>query len=361
MHPKHPPITPNSFHAPPPSKPSSTARAPVTIFFISGNPGLIGYYHAFLSLLSAHLAGSHEDGPPFQVYGRSLGGFELGGSTAGCYDLEDQICFVMRDLDRLMRESQSGNTTTTAPNARRKVVLVGHSVGSYIAMEVLRRHRETPASGTDFDIAGGVMLFPTVVDIAKSPAGRKLTVSGRAATYFSCIHVLTVYQRILSFIPQLALLASLLVALVTSLLPDPILRFLVGAAMGSPPDEVVDTTLGFLKSKRGVQQAMYVPSPSSLCSPTAHRSANKPPATWARTKCKPSRRISGRTTSGESGPETRLQRSQHRGWSSISGRMTTGLRSRRETRLWHSAGKRGAMVEGRGCLFVRMGCRMLFV
>jgi pimeloyl-ACP methyl ester carboxylesterase len=360
MLPKHPLITPNSFHAPPPSKPSPTAQAPVTVLFICGNPGLIGYYHAFLSLLSAHLAGSHEDGPSFQVYGRSLGGFELSRSTAGCYDLEDQICFVMRDLDRLMRESQSA--TTNAPNGRRKVVLVGHSVGTYIAMEVLRRHRETPASGTDFDIAGGVMLFPTVVDIAKSPAGRKLTVSGRAATYFSCIHVLTVYQRILSFIPQLALLASLLAALITSLLPYPILRFLVGAAMGSPPGEVADTTVAFLKSKRGVRQAMYVPSPGSLCSSAAHRSANKPPVTWARTKCKPSRPTNGRTTSGASEPgQMRLQRSLRRGWSSISGRMTTGLRSRRETRLWHSAGGRGAMVEGRGCLFVRMGCRMLFV
>ncbi|RMJ23634.1 hypothetical protein PHISP_05484 [Aspergillus sp. HF37] len=240
--PKGPLITPNSFHAPPPSKPSPSQQPPVTIFFICGNPGLIGYYHAFLSLLSANLAGSHEDGPPFQVYGRSLGGFELdelGGSAARCYyDLEDQICFVMRDLDRLMGESQSGNAT--APNGRRKVVLVGHSVGSYIAMEVLRRHRETPGTGagTDFDIAGGVMLFPTVVDIAESPSGRKLT-------------------RILSFIPHLALLASLLAALVTYL-PDPILRFLVGTAMRSPPDEVVDTTLGFLKSRRGVRQAIYM-------------------------------------------------------------------------------------------------------
>ena len=42
------------------------------------------------------------------------------------------------------------------------------------------------------------------------------------------------------------------------LLPDSILRYLVKGLMGSPPEEVVDTTVAFLKSKQGVKQAMYV-------------------------------------------------------------------------------------------------------
>lgn len=57
---------------------------------------------------------------------------------------------------------------------------MGHSVGTYIAMEVIRRHRERSTSDHSntggFDIIGGVMLFPTVMDIASSPSGKKLTV-----------------------------------------------------------------------------------------------------------------------------------------------------------------------------------------
>lgn len=68
-----------------------------------------------------------------------------------------------------------------------KLILIGHSVGAYIAMEVLRRHRENieqkktsaageGGSGSTMDIIGGILLFPTVIDIAKSSSGRKFTV-----------------------------------------------------------------------------------------------------------------------------------------------------------------------------------------
>ena len=180
MLPQQPLITPNSFYATPYSKPSPAQQSPVTVFFISGNPGLIAYYHTFLSVLSAKLSGVQKDGPSFQIYGRSLGGFGLGersDSSAKCYDLEEQICFVQSELDKFINECARTDDDASPEKARRKVILVGHSVGSYIAMEILRRHRErTREEATDFDIVGGVMLFPTVVDIAKSPAGQKLTV-----------------------------------------------------------------------------------------------------------------------------------------------------------------------------------------
>lgn len=79
---------------------------------------------------------------------------------------------------------------TDAPSQRPRVILMGHSVGTYIAMEVLRRHREnqtttTAAAAGDsgFDIVGGIMLFPTVMDIANSPAGQKLTVCTSSCRY----------------------------------------------------------------------------------------------------------------------------------------------------------------------------------
>lgn len=159
-----------------------------TIFFISGNPGLIGYYHPFLSLLAQNLSGpSSPSTPTYQIYGCSLGGFEVDdtssndsqpqshkktGAEPELYDLEDQIRFVHQRLAAVAGES---DTSDDSVPPKRKVVLIGHSVGAYIAMEVVRRHREA-GDVSDFDIVGGVMLFPTVMDIAASPSGQKLTV-----------------------------------------------------------------------------------------------------------------------------------------------------------------------------------------
>lgn len=175
--------------------------ATTTVFFISGNPGLIGYYHPFLSLLGKYLAKTGDQPSTesvAQIYGCSLGGFEIecqnttGGNEpqdrkSKLYDLEDQIIFVHDKLNALMSANASSTNDASGSSGKRKVILMGHSVGAYIAMEVLRRHREAnPESQSesespneyivDFDIIGGVMLFPTVKDIAHSPSGQKLTV-----------------------------------------------------------------------------------------------------------------------------------------------------------------------------------------
>lgn len=199
-------ITPDSFLRLPAN--TNGDNTPITIFFITGNPGLIGYYHTFLSLLSDKLG--LDSGTSSQVYGHSLAGFELSKDQEGregkaegegdgkghYYNLEEQISYVQRKLDRFVTshyEQNQQNHDGEVP----KVILIGHSVGTYIAMEVLRRHRErqrqhattitTPSNNTtaaEFDIIGGVMLFPTVVDIAKSPAGQRLSVR-----FFTSSHV----------------------------------------------------------------------------------------------------------------------------------------------------------------------------
>lgn len=202
-------ITPNSFlHTSSTNNGNGNGNdnsTTTTIFFITGNPGLIAYYHTFLSLLSSKLASfaSSDSSRGYgygkiQVYGHSLAGFELPEpesgtqqqqhhSPTGCYDLEGQICFVQRRLDEFIVNNGNDNGSS---NGKHNVILVGHSLGAYIAMEVLRRHRERQKTKTkiktdqvieqkqaEFDIIGGVMLFPTVVDIAKSPSGEKLTVT----------------------------------------------------------------------------------------------------------------------------------------------------------------------------------------
>jgi len=49
------------------------------------------------------------------------------------------------------------------------VIVMGHSVGSYIGLELVQRHRRRLESGVkEVRIVGGICLFPTVVDIGES-------------------------------------------------------------------------------------------------------------------------------------------------------------------------------------------------
>ncbi|KAL4784604.1 hypothetical protein BJX76DRAFT_213778 [Aspergillus varians] len=273
-----PHITPDSFfHKTSPSTalPPSPSTWPITIYFISGNPGLISYYHAFLSFLSKNLASSSAPGQDtFHIVGHSLAGFELEPADTAFnnekgtqvenpspdhdYDLEEQICFMQGRLATHMHGLCAGSTGTSTSRSnsldapaesqlqleRPRVILIGHSVGTYIAMEILRRHREQRqdqdiSNDGGFDIVGGVMLFPTVMDIAHSPAGRRLTF-------------------LLRFIPQLALVVSFLARILTAVLPNSILRAVIRYVMRSPPDAAVAATASFLKSRRGVRQALHM-------------------------------------------------------------------------------------------------------
>lgn len=89
------------------------------------------------------------------------------------YGLQDQIRHAEDDVTELVEEvkDQGGKDV--------RVLLVGHSVGSYVALEIVRRLRAHGVAGDDYDtrIAGVVGLFPTVVDIARSESGMKAAVS----------------------------------------------------------------------------------------------------------------------------------------------------------------------------------------
>lgn len=70
-----------------------------------------------------------------------------------------------------------------------RVILMGHSVGSYILLEVIRRVREKAKIEEEaVRIIGGVCLFPTVTHIAKSESGRKATVRRRSNTRVSILN-----------------------------------------------------------------------------------------------------------------------------------------------------------------------------
>lgn len=167
---------------------------PVLIYFIPGNPGLVEYYRAFSVHLCKALQVGEED-IAYHFIGRSLAGFSIHSNIRSDaihphppaeklpISLEDQVSFVERQIEVLASREQTKHRTrcTQDKPPPMPVILVGHSVGTYIMMQVIERRQSRQKadkdSQPDHEIVGGICLFPTIVDIAKSPSGKKVYVS----------------------------------------------------------------------------------------------------------------------------------------------------------------------------------------
>ena len=143
------------------------------IYFLPGNPGLIQYYRPFLSRLHTLLSSSSTaEASKFHICGHSHPGFESTHDSKGTgtprrpLGLEQQI----KAQEELFYHHIRSQRERTGNNA--KVILMGHSVGCYMLLEIIKEHRKTVEDGEeDFDLIGGILLFPTIMHIAKSPLG----------------------------------------------------------------------------------------------------------------------------------------------------------------------------------------------
>jgi len=214
-----------------PSTKSSSATCHL-IFFITGNPGLVSYYDAFLRTLHELLSGSETSkSNAFHIFGQNLAGFgdnDIPLKTAGHpYSLEDQIEDRIRSL-KLQR----------IPSGPRKgqhfdsIILIGHSLGTYIILEILRRLREASSL---LNVKAGILLMPTVVHLAESPSGVK----------FSPLFRIPGFPRGVSILAK-ALLWPF---------PGAALRWVARTVMDMPED-AANVTTGFLKSRMGIWQAL---------------------------------------------------------------------------------------------------------
>lgn len=229
--------------------PSSILHAPSTygssvkhylIFFITGNPGLIGYYRTFFKtldvLLSSESSNLHRSQHVFHIFGQSLAGFEdetsskdLNNRRPGPFGLQEQIefCFKALIAQRISTGSRKGDRFDG-------IILVGHSVGSYILLELLRMIRQD-ALAISLNVRAGILLFPTVTHIAQSPSGVKITALFR--------------------IPDFPMLCSMLAKSLLWPIPRPVLRWIV-ATVADMPRDAAEVTLDFLASKSGIWQAL---------------------------------------------------------------------------------------------------------
>ncbi|KAF1940100.1 hypothetical protein EJ02DRAFT_456275 [Clathrospora elynae] len=237
-----PPSTQLHLRTPPEPGKKAAARTYI-IYFLTGNPGLVEYYRTFLTHLYgvlSHDTASNRD-VEFQVYGRSLSGFEMNSKEiktmkwrkAPPYGLQDQIRHAEDELTDLVEEVKEQGAKDV------RVILVGHSVGSYIALEVIRRLRAHGMAGEDFEtrIVGAIGLFPTIVDIARSESGMKVSPFLKNSNF--------------------AVFAALLVNFLTFLLPVSMLATLIARFSGFPKD-AAHTTASFVKSPHGIQQALHM-------------------------------------------------------------------------------------------------------
>ncbi|KAK4957358.1 hypothetical protein LTR10_005320 [Elasticomyces elasticus] len=194
----------------PDGKPLPNSK-PLLVYFITGNPGLIDYYETTLKRLFDTLRAKHGD-TDLYVYGSSLPGFVVDKliPSSPPYDLAQQIEHHTSQLLVMASKLSQERNGAMVP-----IVLVGHSIGAYMCLEIISRWQAKPAeSRAPMEIPFLALPYSTVI-----------------AHY--------VVKIVFLLVPVFVL--TLLVRLITG--------------MESP---AAKTTAQFLKSKHGVRQALYL-------------------------------------------------------------------------------------------------------
>ncbi|KPI36969.1 uncharacterized protein AB675_6013 [Cyphellophora attinorum] len=271
------------------------------IYLLPGNPGLCSYYHTFLTLLTQ----SSPAAAQFAIVGMSLPGFESApddldwndedilfpdeiatkrsakrrgdGGEKGWWGLEEVVEVTTARIDEVVRRLQAG-----LRGRKVRVTLMGHSLGTWLSLEVVRRvserqrqqrggnereddgsgeadeddeptedstgvlgvgkaggkRKRTGSTGTDWEAEACVALAPTIIELAKSSSGVK--VAPLLATF--------------TFLPWL--LQSLASGLTWASRRE-MIEWIVARFLGlSPNNPGVATTARFLQSPSAVRQSL---------------------------------------------------------------------------------------------------------
>ncbi len=146
----------------------------VLLYFLTGNPGLIEFYRVFLTSLSQQFKSSAES-IRYHFVGYSLAGYQLHDHEDEDLlplSLEGQIDHVEAKLSRtaieLQGQQRQACATKKVPVRPLPVILVGHSVGTYMILQLIARRQKAQAANdmdakADYELVGGICLFPTIV------------------------------------------------------------------------------------------------------------------------------------------------------------------------------------------------------
>ena len=206
------------------------------IYFICGNPGYVEYYRDFFNYLRHTIDSSGERTvTAYDIYGRNLLGFgdenrEPFSQTNPPFEVEAEVDGIYDDLVAMRRVD-----APTKPYD--SIIIMGHSVGAYICMEIFHRHMKDPSRAPHLNLRHGFLLFPTLTDLALSPNGLQLGFLGKLPLFENHAHTAA----------KLGL----------SLLPLSVLYWIVNSIMGFSP-QTAKLTVEFLTSKDGIWQALYL-------------------------------------------------------------------------------------------------------
>lgn len=124
------------------------------VVFIPGNPGIVGAYLPFLKslALSTHMNANLKI-TSMSYPGHDESGIPHGMEERGMYSLEEQIQHKLAFINE------------TVP-LKSKLVLIGHSLGCYMIMQLLKRN-----ALANHRVVKVGLLCPVVANMAESPAG----------------------------------------------------------------------------------------------------------------------------------------------------------------------------------------------
>lgn len=167
---------------------SGIAQNYVLIFFIPGNPGLVEYYRPFLINLKKNLDSqisqneSQLKDTQYLIYGASLAGFDVNpGSRQTPSTAQDFPLSLDAQVDDVYTRLESTAKRLCIEHDIKSdlpVVVIGHSIGAYMALQTVARWQESAKAGpTHTRASTGICLFPTIYELNLSPTGRKVGVS----------------------------------------------------------------------------------------------------------------------------------------------------------------------------------------
>lgn len=151
---------------------NGTINEHVMVYMIPGNPCIMTYYRLFLSTLSNLLnkalaprkAAAH-------VGGYTLPGFRLKRGPLDDMKLPASLASQVRNVEAQIRvayREKLGVTSCEEHPHRPKLILVAHSIGTYITHEILRRQAEGEEGCLDLDVVGAILICAPVTPLAET-------------------------------------------------------------------------------------------------------------------------------------------------------------------------------------------------
>ncbi|KYO48893.1 lipid droplet-associated hydrolase isoform X2 [Alligator mississippiensis] len=163
----------------------STDVPRLLFLIIPGNPGLAGYYRTFIQALYCGL------NQQYPVWAVSHAGHCK--PPSGMEMTEDTDIKELEDIFGLhgQTEHKLDFLRKNVPKDM-KLVLIGHSIGCYITLEMMKR-------ASELKVLRAVLLFPTIERMAQSPKGKFMT-----PLLCKLRYILYMPVYLLSFLPERA-------------------------------------------------------------------------------------------------------------------------------------------------------------